>query len=239
MICQRSIKPEIIEDFNTGVYDLNEDINEEEIYQKYLNRYTSVLPYQWGVYVTAYAFRNLHNLGKCIDYENGGHWYYSDTDSIFASIWNQDKLTAYNNECKEKLKRAGYGAVNYNGKEYWLGVATLDKVCELFRYQGAKRYCYKSAEDHELHITVAGVPKKAAAQLKSIDDFAPGFIFSGIQSGKKTHTYFYADSIYTDKNGNVTGDSIDLSPCDYLLDQVGQIHFEDLFMEEVTIQTYD
>lgn len=240
MCVQHSVRQEILEDYLTGAYSINEDINEEELYNKYLNRYTSVLPYQVGVWVTAYAFKNLHDLGKCVDYENGGEWLYSDTDSIYATKWNEDRLNQYNENCKAKLRANGYGPVIFNNKEYWLGIATLDKVCTQFRYQGAKRYCYRSAEDNELHITVAGVPKKAVTALNdNINNFVPGFIFPGSISGKKTHTYFYVDEIYTDKNGNITGDSIDLSPCDYLLDSVTVYDWEALFYEEVIIQTYE
>lgn len=240
MCVQHSVREEIIEDYLTGNYYIEEDINEEELYEKYLHRWTSVLPYQIGVWVTAYAFKNLHDLGKCVDYENGGEWLYSDTDSIYATKWNEGRLAAYNENCKRKLKDNGYGAVTFNDKDYWLGIATLDKVCTQFRYQGAKRYCYRSAEDGELHITVAGVPKKAVTALNDdINNFAPGFIFPGSISGKKTHTYFYVDEIYTDKNDNLTGDSIDLSPCDYLLDSVTVYDWETLFYEEVVIQTYE
>lgn len=240
MCCQRSVKQEILEDYETGLYSLNTDIDEAELYEKYVKRYTSVLLYQIGVWVTAAAFRNLHALGKCVDYENGGKWLYSDTDSIYATKWNEERLNAYNENCKRKLLNAGYGAVKYKDKDYWLGVATLDKEASQFRYQGAKRYCYRSTEDNELHITVAGVPKKASIALKdNIDNFAPGFIFPGTVSGKKTHTYFYVEDIYNDSKGNETGDSIDLSPCDYLLDSVDTYDWEKIFTEEIEVQTYE
>lgn len=240
MCVQHSVREEIIEDYLTGDYYIQDDINEEELYNKYLKRWTSVLPYQVGVWVTAYAFKNLHDLGKCVDYENGGEWLYSDTDSIYATKWNQQRLDNYNDNCKRKLLENGYKAVTFNDKEYWLGIATLDKVCTQFRYQGAKRYCYRSEEDGQLHITVAGVPKKSAIALNDdIDNFAPGFIFPGTVSGKKTHTYFYVDEIYIDKQGNLTGDSIDLSPCDYLLDSVIVYDWESMFNEEVILQNYE
>ena len=94
------------------------------------------------------------------------------------------------------------------------------------------------AEDG-LHITVAGVPKKGAQALKSIDDFQKGFIFKGTQTSKKQHTYIYVDDIYVDENGNQTGDSIDLSPCDYLLDDINVLDFEKLFEEEIQPYVYN
>ena len=105
--------------------------------------------------------------------------------------------------------------------------------------QGAKRYCGRCIEDNEIHITVAGVPKSGAKCLKNdIENFQKGFIFPGVQTGKKTHTYFFND-IYTDDKGNITGDSIDLSPCDYLLDDIAVYDFEKIFEEEIEVQSYE
>ena len=51
--------------------------------------------------------------------------------------------------------------------------------------------------------------------------------------------FFSVDDIYIDDQGNETGDSIDLSPCDYLLDSVNLATFESFFESEVEIQVYD
>ena len=130
-----------------------------------------------------------------------------------------------------------------NDKEYWLGVAVSEGVKDEyseFRVQGAKRYCGRSLKDGELHITVAGVPKSGAKCLKDdINNFHPGFIFSGEETGKKTHVYFNIEDIYIDDAGNETGDSISLIPCDYELDCVTTVNWEELFNEEVNIQLYD
>ena len=71
-----------------------------------------------------------------------------------------------------------------------------------------------------------------------INNFSPGFIFKGIETGKTTHVYLYHE-IYTDENGNETADSISLTPCDYELDSIAVYDWEELFKEEVTIQIYD
>ena len=85
---------------------------------------------------------------------------------------------------------------------------------------------------------MAGVPKNGAECLdNNIDNFRTGFIFPGTRTGKKTHTHFYVDDIYIDENGNETGDSIDLSPCDYLLG--GVVDYNKIFTEEVEIQVYE
>ena len=83
------------------------------------------------------------------------------------------------------------------------------------------------------------VGKKGAACLQdNIDNFTDGLIFPGTQTGKKTHTYFYND-IYTDDQGNITGDSIDLSPCDYMLSSEKEIPWEDILYDVVEVQNYE
>jgi hypothetical protein len=155
------------------------------------------------------------------------------------------KIEEYNKQCKNKLLANNYGPVVIDGRKYWLGIAEHkeleDDYCE-FVTVGAKRYCGRCLEDNKLHITVAGVPKKKGALCLSdnIKNFGEGFIFNGNLTGKLTHKYFYVDQVYTDENGNITGDSIDLSPCDYLLSATS--YNEDWFSEfeeEVTVQVFD
>ena len=239
MCCQKSIQTDYVEDYITGEFLLKENVNEEEEYNKYVNKINSILPYQWGVWVTSIGFYNIHQLIKCCNKP-----YYSDTDSCYGSEWNMEKVAAYNEGCKEKLRANGYGPVVKDGKEYWLGVAETegdsDKYTE-FKYMGAKRYCGRCLEDGKLHLTVAGVPKKPGAKClnEDISNFTPGFVFPGTKTGKKTHIYFYVPEIYIDENGNETGDSISLIPCDYELDCVERYDWEELFSEEVEIQIYD
>lgn len=234
MCVQKSIKDNLQEDYLTGDYN-KEDIDPIEIYDKYINNHNSVLPYQWGVWVTAYAFRNLFKLGECCE-----TWVYSDTDSCYGVNWNQKKLDEYNQLCKDKLTQNGYGCVNYNNREYWLGVAEFDGEYSEYKVMGAKRYCGRSTEDNELHITVAGVPKSGAVCLHdNIDNFTKGAVFSGKLTGKLTHTYLYVDDIYTDSEGNETGDSVDLNPCDYLLDSVNTVDWLALLTEEIEVQVYE
>ena len=237
MCVQKCCKDTIEEDYLSGEFKITQIPTEEE-YNKYLENRNSILPYQWGVWVTAYAFRHLFQLGSCID----GYWIYSDTDSCYAIGWNETKVKDYNEMCKDKIRASGYGAVLHNGREYWLGVAETegdkDKYTE-FRTQGAKRYCGRCLADGELHITVAGVPKNGSVCLDNdIENFTAGLIFDGIRTGKKMHTYFF-NEIYTDPDGNITGDSINLSPCDYLLDSVQNVDWEAIFREEIEIQEYE
>ena len=239
MCVQHSIQDNIIEDYLTGEFLSQPLENEEEAYNSYLQKMTSILPYQWGVWVTSIAFYNVHQLAKCCRLP-----LYMDTDSCYGIDWDLQKVEVYNQGCKDKLQANGYGPVVRDGREYWLGVAETegdkDKYTE-FKYMGAKRYCGRCVADGELHITVAGVPKKAGAKClhDDISNFHPGFIFSGEETRKKTHVYFNKEETYIDERGNETGDSISLIPCDYELDAVTKVNWEELFNEEVQIQIYD
>ena len=245
MCCQHCVKEVIEEDYLTGEYIKNKfDENEESenseqfLYDKYVNSRNSFLPYQIGVWCTSYAQKNLFELGKLCEI-----WLYSDTDSAYGINWNIEGVCAYNEKCKEKLKVNGYSFVYFNNREYWLGIAESeggkDEYSE-FITLGAKRYCGRCLKDNKLHITVAGVPKNGAECLNNnIKNFKKGMIFTGIKTGKKTHTYIYND-IFVDENGIEIADSIDLSPCDYLLDTIeDNENWKNLFNEEVIIQTYD
>lgn len=233
MCVQKPVKLIIEEDYNTGEYSIADEQNEEEIYKKYVDNYRSVLPYQWGVWVTSIAFRNLFTIGK-----NAGIWLYSDTDSCYGQEWNTEGLAAYNQSCKDRLTARGYGAVYHRNREYWLGVCELDGQYKEFISVGAKRYACRDLKGL-LKITVAGVPKAGRVCLNDdIRNFRTGFIFDGETTGKKQHTYFMEEEIWTDDQGNERGDSIDLSPAAYLLDSVRHVDWEKIWQDEIQMQVY-
>ena len=213
-----------------------------------MNSHNSVLNYQIGVWVTANSFYNLFQLGSCVrpdpDHTFDSMWIYSDTDSCYATGWDPEKVQVYNESCKKKLRANKYGPVLRDGREYWLGVAETegekDQYTE-FKVMGAKRYCGRNVKDQQLHITVAGVPKKAGAKcLKDdIDNFTVDFKFKGEITGKKTHYYIIEESTGIDEHGNEYGDSIDLVPCDYLLSSCYNVRWDDLIKTEVAVKVYD
>ncbi|MBO5869839.1 MAG: hypothetical protein J6Q89_03720 [Clostridia bacterium] len=244
MLVQRPVKLMIEEQYLTGEYDTAEDQDEKALYEKYVNNHNSILPYQWGVWITSGSMYRLFKLGAaCSGQDESGNpriWLYSDTDSAYGVNWNKEALAAYNEECKQKLLARGYGAVLHNGREYWLGVAELDGTYTEFVSVGAKRYAVRDAKTGKLKITVAGVPKSGVNCLHDdLRNFHAGFIFDGATTGKKQHTYFYENDITTDANGNERGDSIDLSPANYLLDSVRNVDYEKIFREEISIQVYE
>lgn len=233
MCVQHVMKDEIVEDYETGEYH-EEYARSPKEYEKYLKRGTTFLPYQIGIWCTCYAMKNLFELGECVGPD--GEWIYSDTDSVFGYNWDEEKLEEYNRKRRELLKARGYDGIEHNGRTYWLGVAELDKTCSEFKGLHSKCYCYRDAKSDELKITVAGVPKKGAFALKDdIYNFKPGFTFSGIKTGKLMHTYFF-NEIHEDEAGNRIGDSIDLSPCAYVLDDPNKVDFEAILTEEIDIE---
>ena len=256
MTVQKSIQDIIIEDFETTdileVYkkDVPEDPKEAEKkarkeYAKYLDNKNSMLVYSWGCWVTSYAFRNLHELNKCVDPLPDGETLllYNDTDSGYAVNWNLEKIAAYNANCERLLHLNGYDPIEIDGHIFKLGIAEhkplKDDYTE-FKVLGAKRYAGRCVKDGKIHITVAGVPKEKGA-LTLNDDlhrFTKGHIFKGKETGKKSHIYF-ASEIYIDSEGNETADSIDLLPCDYLLDDTEQYQLEFLLGDEIEVEYYE
>lgn len=193
MCCQKPVKDNIVENYDTGEYKI-ETVDSRELYEKYVNKYTSVLLYQTGILITSYGMRNLFELGKC-----AGTWLYSDTDSCYGQDWDMQKVEVYNNKCKQKLNANGYGAVIRDNKEYWLGVAEFDGFYPEMIYVGSKRYACRK-ENGDIKITVAGVPKIGAKCLNNdLNNFKEGFIFSGDITNKKTYTHIIVDKIYIDE----------------------------------------
>lgn len=238
MCVQHSIKDEINENYDTG--DFIKDITKDplEMYETFKESPSSLLPYQWGCYVTSYATRNLFKLmGMCDE------WLYSDTDSAYAKGWHDNEIKFYNIDCVESLRKRGYEPVTHNGREYSLGVAEIDGQYSEFKTLGSKRYCVRDKHTNNLKITVAGVPKKGVECLNNdINNFKKGFVFNGDITGKLQHTYFFKEEV-EERNGIVYGDSIDLSSCDYLLDRVELDRFDiqdlEIVINGINMGVYD
>ena len=253
---QAAIRDEIVEVTEAGEYQINAEgdmcflesgqyrpdftKDPKKEYKKYLNRKNSVLPYVIGVYCTAYAQRNIFELGrKCVKryYKKNDptklamppQWYYTDTDSAYSDDWDYAAIMRYNQKCKEKLQANGYGSVTIGDKEYWLGVAEHkpeEDTYSEFKVLGSKRYAGRHSFDGSLMITVAGVPKKTGVKelQGDLNKFTKDLIFRGEVTGKLAHYYLFND-IHFDEYGNEIGDSIDLKPCDYHLDAVNKWDF--------------
>lgn len=249
MTAQRPVKPEIVEDYETGEYKEDEDFDFEKAYAKYLKNHNTFLPYNVGIWVTSYAQRNLFELGSFVP--DGEWWIYSDTDSVYATDFDQEKLDAYNVRCRKLLADRGYEPVIFKGREYVPGVAEHDGTNTEFCALHSKCYVKRplvaemdgpngfTMSDH-LKITVAGVPKKGAKSLRDdIENFHDGTIFDGVTSGKLQHVHFFVPAIYEDDEGNETGDSIELTPCDYVVNDANKVNWDKLLEEEIMLIDYE
>lgn len=230
MLAQKIMREIIEEKYEDCEWEVSNQTEEDFI--KYYSNRNSFLPYQWAIWVTAYAQHNLFKLGKCCK-----EWIYSDTDSCKGFDWDLDAVKRYNDEVKKTAKKVGYGIVNYNGKEFVIGQAedeTDKHMITEFITLGCKRYCYRQTDKKgkdRLHLTVAGVPKIAVAELQNdITNFGKGFIFHGILednedykgSNKMRPEYHINNDItHIDILGEEVevGSYINLKYVDYILDQ--------------------
>lgn len=192
--------------------------NEIEKYNDKKNRF---LFYIWGVYITAYARRNLWtgilNMGD--DY------IYSDTDSI--KLLNYEKHLPYIEKYNEviikkmelmceyyKLDVNDLKPKNIQGIEKPIGVWDYEGTSEKFKTLGAKRYL--TLTDNKLELTVAGLSKKNGLEYmieqcggnyhKVFDYFNDELYIPAERTGKMTHTYIDESITFiaTDYLGNST-----------------------------------
>ena len=210
--------------------DTDEKIND---YNTSKNRF---LFYPWGIFVTAYARRNLWSGILAI----GDDYIYSDTDSIKFLNYeaHKDYIEHYNNYITFKLKEMcdyynlPYTAISpktNKGISKPLGVWDYEGKYKYFKTLGAKRYMYY---DDDLHITIAGLSKSQGvdyikSQCESVKGmfnfFNTNMSIPASGTGKKTHTYIddYKEYEITDYLGNTSliksESSIHLSECEFTL----------------------
>ena len=191
--------------------------NHEELLKQYNESKKRFLFYPWGVWVTAYARRNLFTG----IYEFQDDYVYSDTDSV--KVLNHEKhrdyIESYNAMCRKKLEAAcQYHGIDFSavepstikGEKKLLGVWDFEGVYDKFKTLGAKRYLVE--KDGHIEITVSGVHKKMAAKYLldtygmdgAFDAFDDNLTIPADDTGKNTHTYVddVTQGIFTDYLGN-------------------------------------
>jgi hypothetical protein len=218
-----------------GEWDKSETDIEKSI-DKYNRSKKRFLSYVWGIYVTAYARRNLFT--GIFEFKND--YLYSDTDSI--KVINIDKhktyIDKYNKIVRKKLELACLHhninpevtrPKNNKGKVKELGVWEWEKEDnELHSYKrfktlGAKRYMIEFYNG-EYSLTVSGLNKKVAIpyMLSKYNDifeaFNDGLVIPKGFSGRKTHTY-----IDYEQRGIIK----DYKGVYYEYDELSSVHIED------------
>ena len=184
-----------------------QDINES--IERYNGKKNRFLFFPWGVFITAYARRNLASgILECG--HASGHYCYCDTDSVKILFADQhgNYFRKYNEFITEKLKRAcAYHRIDYDtfcnpcdikGKHHPLGVWDYEGTYKRAKFYGCKRYAVEY-DDGSHSITIAGVNKKTAIpylereSMESGNDFFDtlrfDFTFPKEGCGKLLHTY--------------------------------------------------
>lgn len=133
--------------------------------------------YSCGVWVTAYARKNLFERLIDNNYELDFDVVYYDTDSL--KILNMEKhkhiFESYNKQVVNKLWKMCVARnisfskcepLDIKGGKHLIGEFDMnDGDYTEFITLGAKRYCYRDRNDKQLHMTVSGVSKKAVESL--------------------------------------------------------------------------
>lgn len=184
----------------------------EESIRKYNKSVKRFLYYPWGIWVTAYARRNLFTGIN----EFKEDYVYSDTDSVKGLNVDKhmDYINKYNDMVKKKLEKAMKfhkldisltEPKNIKGKTKRLGIWDYEGNYKTFKTLGAKRYMVEK-DNGEISMTVSGVNKKQAVpyllrkygrdRIFEVFDnelkIPAKYIYEGEElsaTGKMTHTY--------------------------------------------------
>lgn len=205
-----------------------------EILQDNKAKRRDFLSYAWGVWVTAYARRNLWRVMLDI----GADVVYCDTDSIkyigahdeVIERYNAIILARFRQRCRDlDLPLDYFAPADTKGIKHPMGVFESDGAYKDFKTLGAKKYAYTLDSDNTVHITVSGVSKKAGALLRNISEFDTGYKFKPEDTEPLNackNLIFYIDEqqpfMLTDYLGNTQlctdKSSACLQPTSYVLD---------------------
>lgn len=173
----------------------HEDLAQYEL-ETWQRRNKSRLPYQWGVWCTAWARYEYYKGVKavCSDYAAPGCWIYGDTDSCkyLSDAGIEARFTELNASIKAECEAAPVpGYVDVGDKRIYLGLWEVEGVYDRFVTWGAKKYAYE--DKRGLHITVAGLGKKIGAQYLAehggLEAFDRGFTWPEGASGRTRAVY--------------------------------------------------
>lgn len=172
----------------------------KEVIEAYNDSTSRFLFYAWGVWVTAYARRNL--MRGILEFADD--YIYSDTDSIKATNMNNhlDYINNYNEEITNKIKEClTYRDIDpsracpktIKGDYKPLGVWSYEGEYQEFKTLGAKRYFTKKNDAYS--FTISGLNKRVALPYilsqtdNPMDYFNDEMTIPSSYTGKNTHTY--------------------------------------------------
>lgn len=219
-----------------GSYEFDDSKTEEELIDNYNKRLylgTEVLPYQWGIYISALARKKLWlGINAC-----GENFIYSDTDSIYflPSKEIYDFIEDYNKTIEIKFMMLCYHydlpddcwkPKTIEGVEKPLGFWDFDGQYKKFKTLGAKRYIKQDMNDN-IKITVAGLGKSQGRDYlvnnfeNPFEAFSEGLTIPKGFTGKMTHTILHTkqEGQVTDYLGNtinyISRGGTHLEPCSF------------------------
>lgn len=196
-------------------YDMDADLKE-------LLKRSNALAFQsyaWGVWVTAWARLRLEEGIRIA----GDAFVYADTDSVkyidTGQTWDK-----YNQIRQKASIKSGAWADDPKGCRHYMGVYEFDGAYTRFKTLGAKKYCYEDGDG--LHLTVAGVAKKAGAvelaRRGGIEAFNEGLTF--VKAGGLEARYHDNISMDIAREGHRLhiSDNVALCPSTYTLGITGE-----------------
>lgn len=220
---------------DTIKYINDEWLSEKTSYKKGIAKYNNsssrFMPWVVGVFVTAYARRNLWSgILEC-----GSDYVYSDTDSVKLLNFEDHKeyFENYNKGVVEHLHRVCehhkipwdmVAPKTVEGKEKILGVWDFDGFYTRFKTLGAKRYMTEK-ENGEISLTVAGLNKKKAVPYM-LDKYGRDKIFDAF-----TDDEFHISSLEVpeDYSGRTVSTYIDEETEGDVIDYLGNVgHYHEL-----------
>ena len=211
---------------------LMDEATPEKLWKYYDNRKT-ILPYQWGVFVTAHARRVLTNVASKIIDKNGiTKVLYMDTDSIkfigdFDHIFDDDNKKIHDENIKAAahfgLDMDNFAPVDIKGNSHELGLWDFEHEYKSFKVLGAKRYCYTLPGCADIFPVVAGCPTAAMREYLKLHNcnallkpFKLNIVLDSSESGKNTvhyHQNLNTDIIVTDYTGKQHIEHIGFGVC--------------------------
>lgn len=208
MSVTNTIRDEVIFDDESKTWEEEELSNDEIIEKLNKEKDKAFLSFGYGVWVTAYARRNL--LERVLELDK--YVVYCDTDSIkLLPGFDKNIFIKYNESVISKIKYVSsllgldaesYAPKDIKGNKHILGTFENDANYDEFITQGAKKYAYK--EDGEINITVSGVPKCGAKVLHNLSEFKDDLVFPHEITNKNILMYVDDEKpiILTDFMGN-------------------------------------
>lgn len=218
-------------------------VNIDEEIENYNNSRKRFLYYAWGIWVTAYARRNLWTGILAV----GDDYIYSDTDSLKVRNYNNHLgyINWFNDCIVSKMKAmCEYYSLDESllspktkeGKTKMMGVWDYEGTYKKFKTLGAKRYLL--LDNDKLKLTVAGLSKQNGIKhmlevsegcIDSVFDmFNDSLYIPADKTGKMTHTYIDNELqlLVTDYLGNTAEcmplSGVHLENCDFTLSITGQ-----------------